>query len=302
MTDKLLGEISAIGAAISWSACALIYTVASHRIGSFSMNHYRVIFGLIIIAIIHFVLTGTLLPVNISSMNWSLLVISGVIGYFLADASLYQSYTDIGPRLGVLMFNFYPIMSSFLAWMFLREVLSIYACIGILATISGIVWVVLEKRPVSADKHKKNFARGICFAAGAGVFQAITFTIVKPAMTGDNPVDPLTATLVRYAAGCAAYWGVSILRGRFIQVLKKVRDMKSMAFIGTGSLIDSAFGIWLAMIAVKLAPVGIASTLMALMPIMIIPMVAIAYKERVSPRAIIGTLIACLGVAILFNV
>ncbi len=179
--------------------------------------------------------------------------------------------------------------------------LSVYAWTGIIVTISAIVWVTSEKKHIKTNAHKGNFMRGINLAIGAGVFQAISFIVVKPAMEGDNSTDPLTATLIRASVGGAAYWAVTIARGRLINVLKKSLDAKTMFLIGLGALIGSFIGIWLSMVAVKLTPIGIASTLMALMPITILPMVAVVYKERISARAIIGAVIACLGIAILFN-
>lgn len=297
-----IGEISAICAALAWSMCALIFTVASRRIGAFSMNHYKTTFAVFIIAAMQLVTKGTLLPFHISSLNWFLLALSGIIGFVLADSSLYQSYMDLGPRKGILIFNFYPLVSTVLAWFFLGEALSIYALLGIAVTSAGIVWVVSEKVAVKEGTHTKHFRRGVLFAIAAGLFQAIGFTLVKPIMTGIDPVDPLTTTLIRGAFGCATYWAVTILRGRLTVVLKKASDKKSMKFILMGSLIGSSFGVLLAMVAVKMAPVGIASTLMALMPIMVLPMVAIVHKEQLSMRAIFGTIIACVGVAILFNV
>jgi drug/metabolite transporter (DMT)-like permease len=46
--------------------------------------------------------------------------------------------------------------------------------------------------------------------------------------------------------------------------------------------------------------VGIASTLMALSPIMVIPLPHLFFQERVSPRSVAGTIIALAGVAIIF--
>jgi drug/metabolite transporter (DMT)-like permease len=45
---------------------------------------------------------------------------------------------------------------------------------------------------------------------------------------------------------------------------------------------------------------GIAQTLMSLMPIFIIPVIWIIYREKTSWRGIAGALVAIIGVAILF--
>ena len=58
-------------------------------------------------------------------------------------------------------------------------------------------------------------------------------------------------------------------------------------------------GVWLSLIAVQSARVGIASTLMAMTPVVSLPLVPIFFKERVSPRAVLGTLVAIAGIALM---
>lgn len=48
------------------------------------------------------------------------------------------------------------------------------------------------------------------------------------------------------------------------------------------------------------ARLGIASTLMALPPILLIPLEYLLFRQRVSARGLIGTVIAMGGVALLF--
>lgn len=296
-----LGEIAAIATSISWSACALFFTTASHRIGAFSMNHYRMLFGFASLLLIYIIVNEKFFPTDVAAKNFVLLAFSGVFGYFLCDSLLFQSYLDIGPRLGILVFSFYPFFSAIFAQIFLHERLSFMAWIGMAVTISGISWVVLEKTGQKIEIKGKHFLRGTFLACGAGLFQGISFTMAKPAMTGADPTDPLAATVIRALFGGAVYWLVSIVRGRFFTIVKKFSDAKSIWLIFFGSIIGSSFGVWTSMIAIKHAPVGIASTLMALMPIFILPMTAIVYKEKISYRAILGAIVTCLGIAILFN-
>ena len=61
-------------------------------------------------------------------------------------------------------------------------------------------------------------------------------------------------------------------------------------------------GVTLSMVAVTYAEAGVAQTLLSLMPVMIIPVVWILYKQRTSWRGILGALIAVIGVGILFSV
>jgi drug/metabolite transporter (DMT)-like permease len=59
-------------------------------------------------------------------------------------------------------------------------------------------------------------------------------------------------------------------------------------------------GVTLSMVAVTYTETGVAQTLMSLMPVLIIPMVWIRFKQKTSWRGILGAAIAVIGVSILF--
>lgn len=293
------GEIAAIMCALTWSVTALAFTSASRRIGSFTMSHYRMLFGVIILTFLLLIFNHRIWPENISGRDLALLATSGFMGFFICDVCLFQSYIDIGPRLGALIFNIYPFFSAFLAWLILGERLSRFAILGMAVTITGVVWVVLEKKEEGSVRHKY-FRRGILLGIGAALFQTIGMIFAKPAM-GSGEIDPLTATFIRAIFGGAAYWVVTLICGRLKVVLKGATDRTAVKFTILGAFFGPSFGVWLMMIAIKYAPIGIASTIMALMPVTILPMMAIFYKEKITWRMIIGAIVACLGVAILFN-
>ncbi|MBF0104459.1 MAG: DMT family transporter [Deltaproteobacteria bacterium] len=295
-----IGEIAALGTAVTWSACSIIFTSASRRIGAFDMNHYRMVFGTAMIMLALFVIRGTVLPVTFSFNVWMMLGISGFFGYFLCDIFLFQCYLDAGPRVGITLFNFYPFASAVLAWFFLDERLSLTAWAGMFVTMTGTTLMLLEKRGQGADIRPPRFGRGVLMALGAAFFQGISFTIAKPFLTGPDSVDSLSATLIRALCGLAAYWITSAVSGRLRSVLRQLQNVRVMATIAVGSVVGPSVGVWLSMVALKHAPVGIASTLMATMPLAILPMTALVYKEKITLRTVLSAVLACLGIYILF--
>jgi len=54
------------------------------------------------------------------------------------------------------------------------------------------------------------------------------------------------------------------------------------------------------LVAVKYSYVGIAATIMSIVPVLIIPLVILIYRERVSARAVVGAVLAVAGVVLLF--
>ena len=73
-----------------------------------------------------------------------------------------------------------------------------------------------------------------------------------------------------------------------------------MKYTATGAFIAPFLGVSLSMVAVTFTKTGIAQTLMSLMPIMIIPVLWIFYRQKTSLLGIGGAMIAVFGVTILF--
>jgi drug/metabolite transporter (DMT)-like permease len=77
-------------------------------------------------------------------------------------------------------------------------------------------------------------------------------------------------------------------------------DHKSLWLTIAGGVLGPFFGITFSLIAVKNTDVGVASTLMATVPILMLPLVHFVYKEKISTRAILGSVLSVAGIAILF--
>ncbi len=93
--------------------------------------------------------------------------------------------------------------------------------------------------------------------------------------------------------------GIALLR-RHSGILKTLSDTKAMGAMFGGAVFGPFLGVWLSMVAVTYTYAGVASTLMSLMPVMVIPIVWIVYKQRTSWRGFIGSAVAIVGIAILF--
>ena len=79
-----------------------------------------------------------------------------------------------------------------------------------------------------------------------------------------------------------------------------MNDKRALMFTAIGSVIGPYLGITFSMVAISHAKVGIASTIMATVPIIMLPMIRYYYKEKLSWVSIIGACIAVSGISILF--
>jgi drug/metabolite transporter (DMT)-like permease len=73
-----------------------------------------------------------------------------------------------------------------------------------------------------------------------------------------------------------------------------------MMQLSLGAFFGPFLGVSFSLLAVQYANMGVAATLMAIVPILIIPPSMLINKERVTAKEIIGAIVAVTGVAMLF--
>ena len=295
-----MGELAALLTAISWGFTSIFISDASKVIGSRNVNRARIALATVFLVITHLILQKQILPLDASPDRWFWLGLSGIVGLIIGDGFLFQSYVLIGPRLGMLIMASVPIISSFFAWIFLGETLSIVKIIGILISITGIAVVVYERYNGNESKqNRRNFILGILAGFGGAFGQAVGLILAKQGLIGDFPA--ISGVVIRMLISTIIIWAIAFIKKEALNTLKKsTSDWKVSNAIIAGTFVGPFIGVWLSLIAVQSTYVGVASTLMALTPIFMLPLARWLYKERISLTAIIGTIFSIIGVAIIF--
>ena len=302
--SSLLGESAALLTSCLWTFGSLLFTSAGRRIGSFSLNAYRTTIAIGLLVCAHVVLLGAVLPVA-SSAQWFWMGLSGIVGLGVGDLGLFAAYVAIGPRRTVLMMASSPIFAVLGAYLMLGEAISILSLIGVAVTLTGIVIVLLEreKTAVEADGGKRK-SWGVLFGMVAAMGQGFGVVLSKEGMYANASavLNPLSAALIRVTLAACFVWLCAPLVGKLPELKRAVKDRVGVKFTFAGALVGPFAGMTISMVAIAYTEAGIAQTLMSLMPVMIIPLVWVVYKERTNLRGIIGALTAIAGVAILFLV
>jgi drug/metabolite transporter (DMT)-like permease len=302
------GEIAAVVVSVLWTTCSILFAAAGRRIGALSVNAYRIAIAVALLGAMHLLRFGTLVPAA-SDAQWFYLGLSGVIGLALGDFGYFGALVLIGPRRGVLLMALAPIWSAIAAYFMLGEVLGTWTIVGIAVTLTGVTMVVIEREDERGENAipRKHKIYGVLSGFGGSLGQGLGLVISKYGMmvaggAGANALNPLSATLVRMVVAAAFVWGVVVLSGRLPLVLRMRRDGGAILRTFAGAVTGPFAGVWLSMVAITYAQAGVAATLMALMPVMVIPVVRLIYGEKTSARGIIGACTAVAGVAILFLV
>lgn len=292
-----LGEIAALTAAFLWAAGSFLFTSAVQRIGSIQLNIDRMILAALFIAIT-MIFSG--ISFNCTTNQLLYLAASGIVGLIIGDTALFRAFREMGPRISLLIYSFNPAFAALLAFILFGEKLDIISISGILLTLFGIILVVTEKpKQISQYKFKVTFA-GVFFAFISALGQAGGLIFAKYAFN-ETYIHSFTATFYRIALSVVIFLPLAASLGRYINPFKLYsKDKKSLKFISIASIIGPYLGITLSFFAISHTKLGIASTLLATVPVMILPMTRIVYKEKLSFISISGAFIAFVGIALLF--
>ncbi len=297
------GEAAAILASVLWTFTSIAFTVASRRIGPFAVNMWRMLFASGLLLIAHAAALGTLLPAANSS-QWLYLGLSGIIGLAVGDLGYFGSLMIIGPRRGTLLMAINPVFSVVTGAFMLSELLSPWALTGIAVTLAGVSWVVLEREENSCEPAltAKQKALGVLAGVVGSVGQGVGLVLSKFGMINaadGAPMSPLSATFIRMLTATAFFLASMAILGRLGRAREGLGDSRGMGMTVAGTIIGPFLGVWVSMVAVANADAGVAATLMSLMPVFVIPIVWVVYKQRTSWRGILGAVVAFAGVAIL---
>lgn len=295
---NFIGEIAGLATSLFFSMTAIIFASTGRMVGSQVTNRTRLVFALGYLLILNSILFREPLPFSAASSRWVWLGISGVIGLSLGDAFLFQTLVLVGPRLGSLLMSLAPIFGSVIAWTFFGETLTPLQITGIVLALLGIGWVVMshEEPPDTPRGHTR---RGVFFGILAALGQAVGLVLSKQGMFGD--FSPFQANVIRMLAAVSFTWAWTLFEGRAGATISALRAKPQvLRLLALGALVGPVLGVSSSLLAVQYTEIGVASTLMTLPPVIILPVSYFVFKEKVGWQAVAGTILAIAGVAVLF--
>ena len=305
------GEIISLVVAACWTATALFADIASHRLGSMTVNVIRLVLASVFLGLLLWATIGAPYPLYADKAAWFWLALSALVGYVFGDFCLFNSYLVIGARFGQLFMTLAPPIAAIAGWILLGETMTWKSWLAMAVTISGIAISILSR----GEGHSLHFSlpvKGILLGIGAGMGQGVGLVLSKiglqhyqEALPADvpalmNQMLPFASTLIRALVGGAGFVCLMALQRNLKHFKTAVKDHIGMRFAVLTTLFGPVIGVSLSLMAVQYANAGIASTLMALTPVLIILPYALIYKQPVRAKEILGVAVSMAGVAMFF--
>ncbi len=296
--ESRIGELAALGTAICWTVTALSFESAGRRIGSLVVNIVRLVMAAALFALYGWVVRGMAIPLDLPRTAWIWLGLSGLVGFVIGDLLLFQAFVDIGARVSMLIYASVPPLTAVLGLIVLDETLGVLGIAGMVLTVAGITIVVAKRTSGAHAPAPRKRARGVLLAFGGALGQAGGLILGR--LGAGRTFDAFAATQIRVLAAIVGFSLVFTLSRRWRTVAPAIRDAGAMARVGLGAVFGPFLGVSLGLFAAQNSTAAVASTIMALVPVLIIAPAVILFRERVTVREIAGAIVAVAGVAMLF--
>ena len=301
-----IGELISIGVAFSWTATALLSEFGSKRLGNLTLNVLRMGLALVFSLVLFVVVTGNPLPPGASAEAAGWMFLSGVVGYVIGDFCLFQCYIIIGSRYGQLFMTLAPLAAALMAWITLGQQMTGMSILAMFITLAGIGISVLGR----GEHHKVGLKlplNGVLFAIGAAMCQGIGLVLSKIGMdhyeaTANMPdwLVPFSANFYRCVAGIIGFTLLLYFRKGLDPLHEAVHDKKGLAVATATTVFGPFVGVGFSLMAVQYTAAGIASTLMAMTPIIILLPSYWLFHQKITWRAVAGAVISVVGVSLFF--
>ena len=291
-----IGEICAVATAFCWAITSYSFTNVTRKIGSVQVNIDRMILASILLMILILV-SGISMDLNLKQiLN---LIISAILGLVWGDSFLFKSFQLIGARLGMIIMALVPVLSTILAFFFLNELISLLGMVGMILTITGIIVVVVEQRQRDGSSFSLN-SKGIFYGMIGALGQASGLIFAKFAFQAGN-LNGFSASFIRLFFASIIILPLALAFRRYKSPYHLYSNNKSsIKIMLIGTIFGPVLGITLSLVAIEYAKIGIASTLMATIPIIMLPISKFYFKEELGWKAVLGAVIAVAGAAIIF--
>jgi drug/metabolite transporter (DMT)-like permease len=297
MMYSRFGELFALAAAGCWTITALSFESAGKRVGSRAVNLIRLCLGLAVMVLFNWARRGQLLPLDATGHQWLWLSLSGLIGFSFGDLLLFEAFVLLGARTSMLLMAAVPPLTAVLGWAILGEAMTVYSLLGMVVTILGIALVILERPAAGSPLKTAKPLSGLLCACGGAVGQSLGLVLSKYGM---GTYDAFAATQIRQIAGIGGFLVLFLFLRIWPQVFQALRNGKAMAGISTGAFFGPFLGVSFSLLAIQHAVTGVASTIMALTPVLIILPAVVVFREKVTAKEVLGAFVAVAGAAILF--
>jgi DME family drug/metabolite transporter len=296
----MIGELAALGAAISWTFSAILYRKALQQTKPVSANIIRLsctsaILLVFLVAIGRFgVLTS--LPVGI----FVLAAVSGIIGLGVGDTLYLLSLRMIGVARAVPITCTYPLFGLLWAALFSGETMTPGVVFGTAAIVFGIWLLSHQKENATVDGQRTTMIKGMAAALATALLWSVSISMMNLAVKETADLDhALVVNTVRASAIAIFLLAVSPIIDRERSFLKVRR--KTAATLIVGGIVALGLGWFFLTYSLALKTLeSRAASISSTTPLFSALAGVFLLHEKITTRNVLGSVIVVVGIFLIF--
>ena len=283
-----IGIMAALGSAASWAFATVVFDRLGKVIPAAGMTFFKGLFSLVLMIILIFCTGGF---DHVGMHDFFFLALSGIVGISIGDTLFFCSLQDLGAKVQVLYFMLGQVVTMFLSFLLLGEILSIREYIGATILLCGIMIVTIGKQVDHPNKMRGiigGFASILCFSLSSIMVKVSIADVGVP-----------TATFWRMFFSTVSIMFIGFTSKRFVTWYTPLRQTKTLLLFLLNVVVITYGGFLLSMMAIKHITVSLASVLSATEPVFVLMLAYFINQERVSKREMLGAIITISGLLII---
>lgn len=297
MDGPLAGGVSGLGCALIWAATSFLWAAVGREARPVAITAFKAVLGSLAFTAVVAAGTGRVWPTTVAASTQGLLALSGVIGLAAGDLCFFVALMALGPRRALLLHLLAAPLAALLAAPTLREHIGLAGWLGIGGTLAGVAWVQAERVPPRAPGRSQLPAwLGVAAGVGGGLGQAVSSLLTKAALREGVALPEVLQ--IRLVAAAAALLVTGLVSFRLVAWAAPFGRGVTLGRAVLASLGGTVVGLVLMTHSQGAIPVGLSNALTSTAPLWSVPLAIVLRDERVSARAVLGTVVAVGGVAL----
>lgn len=290
--EHILGAGSALLSALLWAVAAILFAHIGRTLNAKALNLGK---GIVALICLSSILLTTQLP-DFHPPEFWYLALSGLLGITIGDTLYFLTLQRLGAKITLLVGTLIPVVTAISASLLFSEPIGFLSAMGLAMTIFGVTYVLWNK--VENKTTRRFWFSGLVIASLYILTESGGILLTK---FGLVHYESLEATFIRQAWGIAGlvFWGLSA--SNLISDFKPLKhDSKLIRLFILTSFIGAFLGTWLSIIALELTYTAVAVSLNSTSPLFVLPISYWFLREKISQKAILGSIIATVGVGLYF--
>lgn len=300
--------INAVIATLLFAVSATCGNRSARLVGGMEANFWRLTLAVLLLGV-----WSLNFGVGISGVAFWVFIVSGIAGIGVGDFGLFQAFPRLGARLTMLLtLCLTAPIGAFMEWVWLGSKLSLAEAGFSMMTISGVVITLWPDRKAALPRG--HVLSGVLFAllaAGGGAVGAVlSRRAYELCRLAGEPVDGPSAAFQRVMGGVVVTGLVfAILRSRQIHHrIEPVRAEFASArekwkrlwpWVTGNALSGITIGVSFMQRSLETTEAGIVLAIVATTPIAVIPLARIVEGDRITRKAMAGSVVAVTGAVML---